>query len=92
MIHPKTVSYGRTGTPCPPLRHILSLWNETAGLTVLGIPPALSERAKGCTSSQSLCQIQLDGFCTPAGEVQQLIRSKNKYCPPGTVSMDGVKK
>lgn len=94
MIHPKTVRYGRTGTPSPPLRHILSLWNETAGLTVLGTPPhtALSEWVKDCTSSQSLYHVEVDIFCTPVGEVQQLIWSKNKYCPSGMVSMDGVKR
>lgn len=91
MIHPKTVCYGRTGTPCPPLRHILSLWNATAGLTVLGIPSS-TERAKGCTSSQSLYHIVLDGFCTSVGEVQQLTWSKNKYCPPGMASINGVKR
>lgn len=46
------MQYGRTS--CPPLRHILSLWNETAGLTVLGIPPPLSEQGKVCKSPQGL--------------------------------------
>lgn len=87
---PQTVHYGRTS--CPPLRHILSLWNETAGLTVLGIPPPLSEQGKGCISPRGLFHIQLDGFYLFVDKVQELIQSKNRYCPPGRASFDGVKR
>lgn len=86
----QTVHYGMT--PCPPLRHIKSLWNESAGLTVLGIPPPLSEQAKGWLSPQVLCHIQLDGFDLFVDKVQELIQSKNRFCPPGTASIDGVKR
>lgn len=86
----QTVHNGRT--PCPPLRHIMSLRNETAGLTVLGIPPPLSEQGKGCISPQGLYHIQLDGFYLFVDKVQELIQSKNRYCPPGRASIDGVKR
>lgn len=68
--------------------HVPMEWN--CRLNCSWHSPSTIWQAKG--SPQGLYHIQLDGFYLFVDKVQDLIQSKNRFRPPGTASIDGVKR